>query len=131
MKIKWKKWLDEFCRDILALGGVLFYFLFIGRALVAPHYDYALQLVFSILVYIFLLIFIHGGEGHVARALIAIVFSVMYYDDFGFNVFIGIAYVFLLFSVLYLKKSWVSVMKGLALGIISSIIGYFAWLLLI
>ncbi len=127
MKFKFKLWLDEFARDILALGGVLFYFLFIGRALLVPEYGYVLQLVFAIVIYIFLLIFVRGGEGHVARALIAAIFSIIYYNDSRFTVFITLAYLLMLWAVFYLKRGWISIVKGIALGVISTVVGYWVW----
>lgn len=124
-------WLKEIARDLLALGSIPFYFLVIIRAIIGKYNVFVYQMLIAA-VAIFILYFIIKNSGmHIARALVILVFTSMFYNEMLYTVFAGLIWVLLLISAYYLKRSLGFVLRGIIIGIISSFIGYYGTLYLL
>ena len=118
-------WLKETARDTIAIGGLLFYIMFIARALIAPYYNYAIQLIIALIIFQIALFLVKNTEHHVGRGLIAAIFTIMFYNVQSFTIFAVIVYIALLASAIYLQKTKSQIIKGLILGIASSAAAYY------
>ncbi|MEM4605958.1 MAG: hypothetical protein QW103_02920, partial [Candidatus Pacearchaeota archaeon] len=77
---------------------------------------------------IFLIIlsfFIRNFEYHLSIGFILLVFTIIFYDFKPYKIFSIIVYFFMVISAFYLGKNIREIFKGVLLGIISSIFGYF------
>lgn len=118
-------WLKETARDTLAIGGLVFYILFIARATIAPYYDYAIQLITALIIFQVLALIIKDTEQHIARGFIAALFTIIFYNVRSFTIFAVAVYIAILGSAIYLQKTKSQIIKGLILGIISFTAAYY------
>jgi chromate transport protein ChrA len=125
MKKRLEEFLKETARDTLAIGGLAFYIMFIARAFIAPYYNYALQLIISLIIFQILVLIFKKTEQHIARALIAAIFTIIFYNVQTFTIFAIIIYALIFASAIYLKKGKIPIINGLILALISSGIGYY------
>jgi hypothetical protein len=111
-------------RDLIALGGMPFYLLIIVRASIGD-YPYFLSHVAIALpvVYLFSRI-VKGSNLHIARALILVVFTSLFYEHLPFTIFASLVWVFMILSLYYLKVSGREIVKGIAAGVVSAAISY-------
>lgn len=111
-------WLSETARDAIALGGLPFFVLVLGRVWMMDNIIYFSQ--FAVAGIVFGLVFltlrqnIHSGLG-----LIMLVFTSLYYEDFVFGIFGAVIYCLLIWSLVYLGKDWKKIGLGIFVGIIS------------
>jgi len=124
--MKKESWKQEIARDTLALGSIAFFILVIGRALIAPYMEFTYQLIISFIALTILTLFIKNSEKHIARAIILVTFTILFYNIMKFTIFAIIILIALFVSVHYLKIEKISILKGTILGIISSLIGYYS-----
>lgn len=119
-----KSWKKELARDTLALGGIAFYFIVIGRALIGEYYTFVWQIaIAAFLLFIFFLVFRKLElDYHIARALILVVFTILFYNDWKFSVFAVILFAVMLVCSLYVWKSKKKTFYGLVLGAIISVL---------
>lgn len=120
-KISWNK---EIQRDILALGSPVFYFLTVGRALVGPFWDLLNPLiVLAAVVYavsgVYPLINLYIARGIVLATLVT-----RHYNDIIFGVFALVALVMMIMAALSINNNKTSVVQGVWLGIVLSLIAY-------
>lgn len=122
----WGNWKRETARDTLALGSLAFYILVIARALIAPYMNFVYQLVISITTLFILTIFVKDYEKHLARGLILTVLISAFYNVKTFTIFAVIIFIALIASSVYLKTKKSAIVKGIILGIVSTIAGYYS-----
>jgi len=111
-------------RDLIALGGLPFYLLIIVRASIGD-YPYFLSHVAVALpvVYLFSKI-VKGSNLHIARALILVVFTSMFYEHLPFTIFASLVWACMILSLYYLNVSGREIIKGIAAGAVSAAISY-------
>ncbi|MBI2451449.1 hypothetical protein HYV50_00040 [Candidatus Pacearchaeota archaeon] len=112
-------------RDLLALGSWVFYLLVIIRALIKPYRPFADQLIISALVLLMLSIFIKNSEFYVSRALLLAIFTSLFYQDILFAILAVITFLLLITGSYYLENRTIKTVRGLILGAISFIVGYY------
>jgi len=118
--------LKEFARDLLALGSIPFYFLIFIRVLILKDRILIYQLA-AAAISIFALHFITKDANlHIARSFAALVFVNFVYKEKIFGIFSVLVWIFVLISARYLKKSTNSIFKGVVIGAVSFLVGYYA-----
>lgn len=112
-------------RDTIALGGLAFYILVIARALIAPYLTFTYQLLASLVILAILSFIIKESDNNIARALILVTFSIMFYNIQTFTILASIVFIALIAAAIYLKTTTKQIALGIALGIISTISSYY------
>ena len=125
-----KSWLKETARDLLALGSIPFYFLVVVRAVIGNYNLFIYQMVIASLVSFVLYLLIKDSNLHVARALIAVIFTSGFYKEIIYTTFAVLVWVLLLFAAYYIKRKIGNVVRGVFIGILSSLAGYYGALYL-
>jgi len=120
-----KDWKREIARDILALGSIVFFILVFARSLIGPFEILVFQLLFSGSVFILAALFFDNYDGYVSRALALTVFLSLFYQDNGFSFFAVLAFVGLIVSANYLGSARGRVLKGVVVGVVATVVGYF------
>ncbi len=114
----------EIPRDILAFGSWIFYILVIARALIKPYRPFVDQLVISgIILLISELIINH--DTYTAKAIVLVFFTSLFYQDRIFTIFAFLVFLGLIFSSYYCGNKKLDILKGLMIGTISIIVGYY------
>jgi len=117
-------WTKETARDLIALGGLPFFILVIGRVWSLSKTYYQFQFVFGGIIFLFLM-FLFKAEIHAGLALIILVFLTKYYASLSFGIFASCAYLLLLTSLIYLGKDKKELVKGVLFGAISALISWY------
>lgn len=118
-------WLKEVARDLLALGSIPFYFLVVIRAVIGKYNVFVYQMLIAALLIFILYFIIKNSDLHVARSFAALIFTGLFYKEMLFTAFASLVWVLLLVSAYYLKRSIGLVFRGIVIGGISSLIGYY------
>ncbi|MEM4182129.1 MAG: hypothetical protein QXX68_03220 [Candidatus Pacearchaeota archaeon] len=129
MSKRFKNFLKESARDTLSLGSVAFLVLFFARALVGSHNEIVLELVFSSLILLIFSFFIKNFEYHLSLGFILMVFTIIFYNFKPYKIFSIIVYLLMILSAYYLGFSKKEIFKGILLGVLSTVFGYFLTLL--
>lgn len=124
-------WLNEIARDLLALGSIPFYFLVVIRAVIGKYNIFVYQLLISATVIFILYFVIKNSNMHIARSFVAVAFTSLFYKETIYTVFAGLIWVLLLVSAYHIKRKSGPVFRGIIIGIISSLIGYYGALYLV
>mgnify|MGYP001580589538 CR=1 FL=1 len=118
-------WTKEIARDLTALGSIPFYFLVLIRAIIGKYNLFVYHLLIAaIAIFIFYFI-IKNSDLHVARSFAALIFVSLFYKEMIFTVFASLVWVLLLVSAYYLKRNIGFVFRGIAIGAIGSLGGYY------
>ena len=120
-----KSWLKEIARDLLALGSIPFYFLVVIRAVIGKYNIFVYQMVIAAIVIFILYFIIKNSNLHIGRALVILVFTSLFYKEVLFTTFAALIWILLLVSAYYLKRSFGFVLRGILIGILSSLAGYY------
>ena len=123
-------WLNEIARDLLALGSIPFYFLVVIRAVIGKYNLFVYQMLIAAIIVFILYFIIKDSSMHIARALVILVFTSLFYKEMIFTVFAALIWVLLLASAYYIKRKIGFVVRGIVIGIISSLAGYYGALYL-
>jgi|TARA_Y100000034_G_scaffold114348_1_gene150384 hypothetical protein len=118
-------WKKEVARDLLALGSIPFYILVIARSLIGEYYLFTYQLLISILLFFLIGIFFKEFNQHLSRAIVLIVFTIIFYNQLIYTVFAILAGISVLVSLFYLKKTNKEIIFGLIFGSVVSLISYY------
>lgn len=124
------KWLKEFARDLLAIGSIPFYFLFIIRAMIGEYKIFVYHLAIGAIAVFILYLAIKDANLHISRSFVALVFSSLFYKEIVFTVFASLVWVLMLFAAYYLKRNLGSVFRGIIVGVMGSLAGYYGALVL-
>lgn len=125
------KWLKEIARDLLALGSVPFYFLFIIRAIIGKYNVFIYEMVIAVIAIFILYFIIKGSNMHVARSFVAVIFSSLFYKDVIYTFFAGLMWILLLISAYYIKRKISHIFRGIIIGVLSTLAGYYGALYLV
>ncbi|MAG91896.1 hypothetical protein CMO83_04430 [Candidatus Woesearchaeota archaeon] len=120
-----KSWLKEIARDLLALGSIPFYFLVVIRAIIGKYELFINQMVIAAIAIFILYFVIKGSNLHIARSIPIVVFTSLFYNEMLFAVFAVLVWVLLLVSAFYINRKVGFVIRGLIIGVISSLVGYY------
>jgi len=115
----------EVARDNLALGSIAFYILVMARALIGPYWEFLIQLITAGIFLMIISLFIKNTENHISRLTVLTVFTILFYNQMRFTIFVIILFCVIILSALVLKIKKNLIMNGIILGILSSIIGFF------
>lgn len=118
-----KSWIDELARDLIAFGSIPFLILTIVRVSVMTIY-YPMQFIISSAIF-FLLRAVFKGNLHAGIGIILLGFTSLYYGRWLFAVFAFLVYVGIILSLFRLKKGTQEIAKGIMLGVVSALAGYF------
>ena len=120
-----KDWKKEVARDCIALGSVPFYLIVVVRTIVGGFKEITSQLVIGILVLVALSFLIKGGDMYAARGFALWMFTSLVYRHNLYTVFAFLLWIFLIYSSYYLKIKKNSIIKGVSLGVVSALMGYY------
>jgi hypothetical protein len=114
-----KTWKKEVARDFIALGSIPFFVLILVRVYLLDKPVYFSEFIvagalFLILAYI-LKATLYSGLG-----LVALVFTMLYYNNMKYNIFAIAAYILLIASLFYLKEPKKKITLGVLFGAIAS-----------
>lgn len=121
---------EEIARDIIALGGLPFYSLVLVRAAIGDYLSFLIQVAAALPVLYLLSSLVRGANLHIARALILVVFTSIFYDALPFTVFSTLVWCGMIYSLTYLKTGVTEILKGVALGVVSVALSYSLTLLI-
>lgn len=122
---------EEIARDLIALGGLPFYSLVLVRAAIGEYLSFLIQVAAALPVLYLLSSLVRGANLHIARALILVVFTSIFYDALPFTVFSTLVWCMMIYSLSYLKVGTREILKGIALGVVSVVISYSLTLLIV
>ncbi len=120
-----KNWKNTLARDTMVLGGLPFYFIVAVRAVIGQFAPFVTQLVIALIVILILSRMIKNSDQYIARALVLVVFTSIFYKDSFFTVFASLLWLMMIISALYLKVKSSEISKGIFIGIIAAIISHY------
>ena len=124
-------WLKETARDLLALGSIPFYFLVVIRAVIGKYDVFVYQMIIASIVVFMLYFVIKNSDLHVARSLAAVVFTSIFYNALLYTFFAALVWILLVIAAYYVKRNMGFVLRGVIIGLISSVAGYYGALYLL
>ena len=122
-------WLRETSRDLLALGSIPFYFLVVARSIIGNYPVFVYQTLIAAIAIFILWFLIKDASMHVARALVIVVFTSLFYNEAVYTAFASLVWIAMLMPAYFLKRSMPFVLRGIIMGFLASIVGYYAQLL--
>lgn len=117
-------WIQEVERDVMALGGVVFYVLVVGRALVGPYWDLAVPLLVLGAALLVGYPLLRTTDLYLTRGLVVAVLVSRHYEDPVFATFAAVIYGLMTFFAPRLGHSAPSITRGVALGAAASGVGW-------
>jgi hypothetical protein len=123
--MKRKEWKRETARDFLALGSLVFYVLVLARAFIRPYRPFVDWLMVAGLVLILVGLFYKEFDGYVARGLVLVVFTSLFYGDLLYTGFAVLAGVGIVWSSKLGGKEWWEIIIGLVVGGLGVLVGWF------
>lgn len=123
--MKDKNWKKELARDFLALGSVIFFILVIARAFIKPYRPFVDQMIIAGIILIILNFIIKDYDKYVARAIILVVFTALFYEDNVFTIFAILALIGVIISSYLIKNNKIKIVKGGVIGVIIIFISYY------
>jgi len=120
-----KNWKYEIARDLMAFGSILFYLIVLVRSTIGEHKIFVYQLLIALAILILSSLVVKHANHYLARALVMVVFTSLFYKDVPFTIFASLLWVFMIGAAFYIKETKESVTKGIVLGIIAAIISYY------
>ncbi len=120
----------EITRDLIALGGLPFYFLVLVRASIGGYLSFLSHVAVALPALYLLSRAVRGSNLHIARALILVVFTSVYYKALPFTVFSTLVWCGMIYALVHTKTDKGEILKGIALGVVSVAISYSLTLLI-
>ncbi len=111
-------------RDIIALGSIPFFTLVLIRITILKDPIYLAQFIFAGILFL-ILFFIFKSNIYSGLSLIIGTFTSINYNDLIYAIFVTLAYILLIFSLVYLKEDKKRIFLGFLFGAISTITSYF------
>ena len=118
-------WKHELARDVIALGSIIFFILVVIRIWLLNDQAYLFQITIAGVLFIILALFFKSSI-YSGLALIVLFRTSSYYNDVRYTIFATLAYIGLLYSLIYLNKSKKKILLGIVLGLVSAWVGNFA-----
>ena len=124
-----KDWKKELARDFLAIGSIIFFILVIARSAIKPYRPFVDQMIiaglFLILISILFILLKKKSDNYVARGLILVIFTSIFYNDNLFTAFAIMALIGLIITSYIIDKNKLKIIKGISIGAICSLAGYY------
>ena len=120
-----KDFKKKITRDFLALGSWVFYFLVIGRALIEPYRPFVDQIIIAGIILILSSFIIKKYDDYISKGLVLVVFTILFYEDRIFSIFAILVFIGLIFSSYILGNEKRNIIKGVIIGVVSTLIGYY------
>ena len=124
-----ESYLQESARDLLALGSLAIGLALVARSTLGGYWGFVYQVLFSFLVLFLLSFLVKDYERHLSRGFVLLLFTILFYkadrDITFFAIFLVFLFILMIASAFYLKKSKIAVLKGILMGILASLAGYF------
>jgi len=120
-----KDWKYEIARDAMAIGSILFYIIVLARSTIGNYLLFTYQLLIALAILIVLSFTIKKANHHIARALVLIVFTSLFYQDNFFTIFVILLWIFMLGAAIYIKEKKEVVVKGIVIGVIAALASYY------
>lgn len=114
-----KNWIQEFARDLIAIGGIPFFILVVVRSFVLDVPWYPWQFIIGGVVFL-ILAFIFKSDIYSGLALVLLVFTVLFYESMRYTIVVSIFYLILLGGLVYLGKGKLKIIKGILFGAVAS-----------
>lgn len=121
---KGEGWLHGVARDTLALGSIPFYAIVIGRAIVGGYLPFVIQVLVGAGVLLLSLFITREANYHLARGLVLVVFTSLFYNAWTFTLFAAVLFICMIVASIILKKGIRKNLIGLSSGAIATIISY-------
>jgi hypothetical protein len=115
---------DEIARDLVALGGLPFYLLVLVRSSIGGYMSFLSHIAIALPALYLLSKAVKDPNLHIARALILVVFTSIFYDALPFTIFSTLVWCVMIYALVRLNKSAGEILKGIALGAVSVVISY-------
>ena len=122
MKENWKY---EIARDSMAFGSILFYLIVIARATIGDYMIFVYHLLIALVILMLFYFIIKNANYHIARAFVLVVFTSLFYKDNFYTIFVSLIWLFMMGAAFYIKLKKESIFKGIILGIIAVLAGYY------
>lgn len=122
---------EEIARDLIALGGLPFYFLVLVRASIGGYLSFLCHVALALPVLYLLSRAVRGSNLHIARGFILVIFTSVYYSALPFTIFSIFVWCIMIYSLIYLKTDTKEILKGIAAGVVSVVISYSLTLLIL
>ncbi len=122
---------EEVARDLIALGGLPFYFLVIVRSSIGDYFTFLCQILIALLVLYLISKVVKNSNLHIARGFILVIFTSIFYEALPFTIFSILVWGCMIISLRYLKIDNKEIIKGVASGVVSVIIAYTLTLLIV
>ena len=123
-------WLKEIARDLLALGSIPFYFLVVIRAIIGKYDIFVYQMLIAGTSIFILYFIIKDSNMHIVRSFAVVIFTSLFYKEMLYTFFAFLVWVLLVVSGYYIKRNMGSLFRGIIIGIMSSLLGYYGALFL-
>ncbi|MBU90502.1 hypothetical protein CMO94_03075 [Candidatus Woesearchaeota archaeon] len=120
-----KNWKYEIARDSMAFGSILFYLIVIVRSLIGEYLVFVYQLLISLAVLIISYFIVKNTNHHIARAFVILIFTSLFYKDNFFTFFAALLWIFMIGAAFYMKENKKSIFKGIVLGTVAALVGYY------
>ena len=120
-----KKQKKEWARDFLALGSWVFYFLVVGRALIKFYRPFTDQILIAGLILLILGFIFKKYDGYVARGLVLVIFTIIFYNHKIFTWFAILVFIGMILSSYIIGNSKKKILLGGIIGGIVSLISYY------
>ena len=126
-----KSCIKEIARDLLALASIPFYLLVVIRAIIGKYNIFVYQMLIAALAIFILCFLVKDSNLHIARSLVTVIFTSLFYNEMLYTVFASLIWILLVVAAYYIKRNSWHVSKGIIIGIISSLAGYYGTLFLL
>jgi len=115
---------EEIARDLVALGGLPFYLLVLVRSTIGGYMSFFSHVAIALPVLYLLSKALKGSNLHIARALILVIFTSIFYKALPFTVFSTFVWCGMIYTLVRLNKDVREILKGIAIGSVSVVISY-------
>ncbi|MEK6948674.1 MAG: hypothetical protein AABX34_00525 [Nanoarchaeota archaeon] len=120
-----KNWKYEIARDSMAFGSILFYLIVLVRSTIGEYLIFVYQLSIAITILILSSFIVKNANHHLARAFVLVVFTSLFYKDVSFTIFAALVWIFMIGSAFYIKENKKLIYRGIVLGVIAALAGYY------
>lgn len=115
---------EEIARDLIALGGLPFYLLVLVRAAIGEYISFFIEIAIALPALYLLSRALRGSNMHIARALVLVVFTSLFYKALPFTIFSSLVWCGMIYALYRLNKQAGEILKGIAAGAVSVVISY-------
>jgi|TARA_Y100000310_G_scaffold336196_1_gene420111 hypothetical protein len=109
----------ELARDLLAFGSPVFYALVFARALIGPYPVFIKQLTIAgVLIFLGAAAFRDRVDWYVTRSGVISMFTIIFYNNQTFNIFVALAFTGILCSSYFVRKDINKIIWGITAALL-------------